>query len=379
MLKCLAILAVLVILTPATASLLECQTAPLGPQRQGITKTSGGQGGSNQPQDGKKTTSNAVAATSQPAAPACDEACQQGRQNLAIQGRLEWFTGVLAIVGALQVVTMIWQAILLRQTRGDVHAQAHTMEEQAKDATESSAKASLIAQGTLEALTKQAAVMEFQAGQMVNQTISIQSSVTAAQTSADAANAQIRMVKDKERARISLMPLDLNSLDVGLMGANRVWFQIENFGDSQALNVTARCAVFPVINGIEPMNREINDLLVPTAIRANFEPLKAVTIFSFGDGEIARLNPDAPELAILAVGCIEYEDVFGEDHIMSFQYSLRITRLGKIDYGSNAIAIEAPLDGRRLVPRRTTTQPSRHTAIIALIQIRTPSLGSFIQ
>jgi hypothetical protein len=110
MLKRLAIVGLLGALT--TICLLKSQAAPLGPPKEGIAKPSGSQNGKDKthPQDSSEPAPNPVIISPQPTAPTCDEACQQGRQNLAIQGKLEWFTGVLAIVGVLQVATMVWQA-----------------------------------------------------------------------------------------------------------------------------------------------------------------------------------------------------------------------------------------------------------------------------
>ena len=102
-------LVIFTLLATASVGFLKGQTAPLGAPKQGITKPNSGQSGGEQSQtkDGQKSAPNPITAAPQPAAPDCDEACQQGRANLAIQGKLEWFTGVLAIVGVLQVGTMI--------------------------------------------------------------------------------------------------------------------------------------------------------------------------------------------------------------------------------------------------------------------------------
>ncbi len=124
MLKRLAILGLFG--TLATVSLLKGQTAPLSTPKQGIAKPGSSQNGSAQPnpQDSKQAAPNAMTSSQQPTTPTCDEGCQQGRQNLAIQGKLEWFTGVLAIVGVLQVGTMIWQAWLLKGTLSAIQVQA---------------------------------------------------------------------------------------------------------------------------------------------------------------------------------------------------------------------------------------------------------------
>jgi hypothetical protein len=70
--------------------------------------------------------------TSAPAVAPCDEACQQGRQSLAVQRRLAWLLGGLLLVGLIQVATMLVQALLLRMTREEVHGQAGWMETQAR-------------------------------------------------------------------------------------------------------------------------------------------------------------------------------------------------------------------------------------------------------
>ncbi len=133
MLKTLAILAAFC--TLAMVGLLAGQTAPFGPPKQGIAKSSDGQIGKTQAksQSGDHATPNFLPPSPQPATPTCDEACQQGRQNIAIQGKLELFTGLLALVGFLQVGGMVWQALLLRQTRGDIHAQVEWMRSQVQE------------------------------------------------------------------------------------------------------------------------------------------------------------------------------------------------------------------------------------------------------
>jgi hypothetical protein len=49
------------------------------------------------------------------------------QESLNIQRKLEWFTGVLAGVGVLQVAAMIWQAFLLKGTMKEMSIQAGLM------------------------------------------------------------------------------------------------------------------------------------------------------------------------------------------------------------------------------------------------------------
>jgi hypothetical protein len=52
------------------------------------------------------------------------------QENLDIQRKLERFTGGLVIVGLMQVFTVFWQAIVLRQTLKEIHTQAEHMKQQ---------------------------------------------------------------------------------------------------------------------------------------------------------------------------------------------------------------------------------------------------------
>ena len=119
MLKKLPMLGVLIV---ATVGFLPGQTAPPNAPKQGVAKpTSGKHGSDHSPaQDGAKATPNAPPIASQPPAPPCDEACQQGRQNLAIQEKLKQFTGILAKVGVVQTAILILTVFaIVGQTRAN--------------------------------------------------------------------------------------------------------------------------------------------------------------------------------------------------------------------------------------------------------------------
>ena len=109
----------------------EQRTLPDTPKH-GIAKGEGSGKGQKQPwgTNSDQTSPSAVFSSPQPSTSTCDETCQQGRQNLQIQNRLVWLTGGLVVVGLLQVVSMFWQARLLKQTRGDIHTQAGWMKTQ---------------------------------------------------------------------------------------------------------------------------------------------------------------------------------------------------------------------------------------------------------
>jgi hypothetical protein len=146
-------LAMLVVLTVVAVGFLSSQEMPRNAPEQRVGKPGSSQNGSSKtdPSGDNQAAANVPLTAPQPATPTCDEACQQGRENLAIQRKLEWFTGVLAIVGVLQVATMVWQGIFLRRTWVAIHSQANTMEIQAKEAKESAAAATAIAKEAADA------------------------------------------------------------------------------------------------------------------------------------------------------------------------------------------------------------------------------------
>jgi hypothetical protein len=120
MLKWLAVL-VLAFTPLATAGLLSGQTAPLGTPEQGITKPYSGKGGQDYAEatNGKQTPKNAptnvevhnTIADDAAKKPANDAA----NESLNIQRKMEWFTGVLALVGALQVWILVGTLIAIKR------------------------------------------------------------------------------------------------------------------------------------------------------------------------------------------------------------------------------------------------------------------------
>lgn len=127
----------------ATVGVLAAQDALKGTPEQGITKPNSGSEGQKHPQSqaGDQSAYSTMPSSPQPSAPTCDEACQQARDNLQVQHRLAWFTGLLVVVGGLQAGTMIWQAWLLKGTKEKIQVQAGHMEDQSKTLRESVAAA----------------------------------------------------------------------------------------------------------------------------------------------------------------------------------------------------------------------------------------------
>jgi len=305
MLKRLAIDIVLVVLIAASVGMLKSQSAPLSPPKEGITKGDSSQNEKKQSQpaqDQNKPIELTAADVEMEPAP-CDEACQQGRRNLEIQGKLEWFTGVLAFVGFLQVGTMIWQAILLWKTRGDIHAQADLMKEQVRDARESGRQ-------TFSVLKEQA----------------------------DTALIQTNAAKERERARLGIRSLDVpkvlgpESILDG-MRPLRVCAFVENFGRSKAFNARAY-GILDIVSDPNSRPRERGFLQYFPQIIDEGSVKHPLKLGGFGrEFEDVASSGDALLVSeemiqeirngntfIQASGKLAYEDIFGDSHTVPFRF-----------------------------------------------------------
>jgi hypothetical protein len=282
MLKRLAILGLFGALT--AVGLLAGQTAPLGTPKQGITKSNSGQDGKAQtdPQGGNQTPPNAVPGPTNPPAPTCDETCQQGRRNLEIQGKLEWFTGVLAIVGVLQVGTMVWQAWLLRGTLGEIHTQA---------------------------------------GHMERQTKILEDSVAAAQKSADAALAQVEAAKSVQRAQLRVEFVEPGWTVDYEAGGYPVKFRIILDGTTRAYILDDSIIAYI---GVKPRDR---GAWMGMGLPRNFTPemspfygdtiLRTVEALPQPETDASKVQlAEESKLTVFLNGQVRYRDIFGDEWIL---------------------------------------------------------------
>ena len=183
-------------------------------------------------------------------------------------------------------------------------------------------------------------VIKQQADQMERQTTIQAASVAAAQKSADAANAQIKAMKDKERARLSIRevvpPLlflkdDEIKPDIPMV----IKMVVINEGSSMAFNVRAvghtsilEYVGLDELTSISDNTNEWYDLDIPKTIRlisprpgievtvthmsgvidTTFEPIDRATAKALVMGQ----------LSLTIGGEITYEDIFGDEHKTPF-------------------------------------------------------------
>lgn len=149
---------------------------------------------------------------------------------------------------------------------------------------------------------------------------------TETRDAAKSANAQIQMMKDKERARLDVdfPPGDLE-LDDGpewTEAMNAVYagtkIVVANVGGTNAFNVTAWAQVIGTPNGGALGDRH-SLLNIPTVLKPNADPI-AVDVITLlkGVNHIAAVKNMSEILHL--VGTINYEDIFGEAHEIQFRY-----------------------------------------------------------
>jgi hypothetical protein len=316
MLKCLAILGLFILIGIAAA-----QNSPACAPKAGVSKSDSSGKGQEQPnsQPSNQPALPSVIPSPQPSAPTCDETCQNSRKNLQIQNRLVWLTGGLVIVGFLQVGSMIWQAILLRKTRGDVKRQADWMETQAGHMSK---QADLMEKQLLEMRSGSAVAKEGAAAARVTAKAAALNAV-AAEESAKAANAQIQLMKAKERARLIVTPIGFKETAIVPWDFSYLQMKVSNEGFSAAVNISAKVAVFTTPNKTALASTGLEDRAIDPFITS-----RASTVFEIlyvDEHEIDKMDLTKPgstskQFRTEIIGIITYEDVFGDRHETSFRY-----------------------------------------------------------
>jgi hypothetical protein len=205
---------------------------------------------------------------------------------------LDWgqwvFAGVLACVGWQQVRLLKRQEKILFGARKEIHTQARHMSRQA-DLMSSNNEVALVA-------------------------------ANAAKESAKAANAQIKMMQDRERARVSVSVTD-KEFEVDIFDVFKI--KISNDGTTSAFNVKGKGQITGQPSADLPSMWIFLSLGVPSVIRANNEPITAEITFI---EQFNLLNLDYSETPYFfhIGGFVEYEDVFGESHKTTFRYRLKV-------------------------------------------------------
>ncbi len=227
------------------------------------------------------------------------------------------------IVG--QIFVYIWQARLLRETKGEIHTQAglmkdqlEVMRDQAKDARESAAQATSIAveaaktaQISAGAAVEQFRAMQIQADEMAAQTAVAKTAAEAAKTSAD------HMITS-ERAWLTIRPIKRDLPKPGMMPMFH--WEIKNVGNTPARLIETNAACFACKDKMNPDE-------VPEYVFGPSELSKR--ILAPGDFEpflgfikekgilLGELYDQSRPIYFLAYGYIKYLNVLSEKECIS--------------------------------------------------------------
>jgi hypothetical protein len=209
------------------------------------------------------------------------------------------FSGLLVIVGLLQVGTMIWQARLLGGTLSEIHTQAVHMGEQVD-------------------------VMKIQTGILAE-------SVAVAEKTAKAANDNIELLIQKERAklRIKFDPLNMNS---GILSSPVTW-TVFHYGTTEAF-ITRTGAIMAVIGDAEPPETQSGYMAgmmnFPEVIIPNSPPLQGSGFMLHTFSEAERRLVEEGKAFVYFRGLIEYKDRFDREHAIRFHKKWNVTNLNNL-------------------------------------------------
>lgn len=208
----------------------------------------------------------------------------------------------LVAIGVFQTRLLIRQEKILHGARKEIHTQARHMSRQAD----------LLGRNNVITLA----------------------TARAAEESAKAANAQIQMLKNQERARIAVKIFPIETLDLEPDGKNSVKMEIENLGPSHAHNVRSSATARVVVKGFDRWDiDDRDDLMLPKVIRADAPPIKTFLPFIFLDEWLEEILEWKFKLIIELRGVIAYEDVFGDEHRTKFSYDLTVDKANPLLQG----------------------------------------------
>ena len=128
------------------------------------------------------------------------------------------------------------------------------------------------------AIKRQAGQMEAQTVLIGKQTDILDKSVAAAQRSADAAFAQMRLMKDKERARLSVS-ISADEFEVGVDDFDAIIVKVANDGLTSALNVIASGGAFGEPGENLPFMGQLQTLKLPGVLRSDQKPAAVEIVF----------------------------------------------------------------------------------------------------
>ena len=157
--------------------------------------------------------------------------------------------------------------------------------------------------------------------------IATERAAEAALESAKAANAQIKMMKDKERARIQIKPANLDTVDAD--EPNNIALDFLNIGPTNAYGVTVDAGGRIVVTGLDPEEGEYTDLAVSSLLKPDI-PDSSWVVCRFPKNWEDEVLYAKAKIRIEVRGQIRYEDVFGDSHTEEFFFRMNVYGLSQM-------------------------------------------------
>jgi hypothetical protein len=250
-----------------------------------------------------------------------------------------WINAVLAGIGLIGIGVGVGTLLTIKR-------QADIMEIQAKDARDSAAQTF--------------AILKEQTDNLLISAKAATVSAMAADESAKAAHAQIQMMQDRERCRLSIEPLPLTALYTEVQW-QKIEFSIANFGATLAMRVRviSNCLLAgndgspdregfegapPQIGNSDALEEHVagghHDACWIQVVRPSDQAKVTVPLFWYPQIEdVERIY----SVYIHVWGRVDYDDIFGNHHFFRYRFRFHLLRLGHLCEGMDGVA-RFPID-----------------------------------
>jgi hypothetical protein len=233
---------------------------------------------------------------------------EEFQQDIGIQRKLVWATVFLVVVGILQAVILVVQAIAFWLTLRAVRNQADLMGVHAGHL------------GTLAKVAEDTAA-------------AAKANAEAARDGAEATKQSIELLISKERARITVKPSTLKlPRPEELFGLGEMTYKVFCYGTTPAY-IDQSSATLSLTASEEPLESElqITPMLLGPAVQPNFEGIdKTALLMQNVEPDIADSVAQRKMFAHFR-GLIRYKDAFGKERETRFRYVWRVTEMKNLD------------------------------------------------
>jgi len=256
-----------------------------------------------QKSDASLTSAGSTVPVSASSAISSGQANNLSYEQYDIQTKLTWFAEALAVVAALQLLTLLWQGFAIRKMLGGITRQAHEIEHQSS-------------------------VMDRQLTIMEEQLSALKDTASAASSSAAAAKESVDLIASKERARLRI---ELHPFYLNFHAPSAGSFTIQHQGSTDAFVLNSRAAIYvSQSREPDPSVGEGKPLPIPSVIGAKDPVVVAQDVLHvFTEEEIEDIRQ--LKSFVHFAGFVRYKDVFDGEHETRFNRVWSIAKMNHMD------------------------------------------------